>query len=129
MSGEDNVKSTGKQCITLANASINIILAVDEIVSLKSANKAKAVLTALDRMVKSKISALLSRSGSSRSVSAEEKAALTADCYEEYAALLEYVKEKADIPAVKTAVHAKAEEAKRAAKKDREKALKLQNHN
>jgi len=44
-------------------------------------------------------------------------------------ALLEYVKAKADIPAVKTAVHAKAEEAKRAAEKAKAKALKLQNHN
>ena len=128
LSGEDNVKSSGKQCITLANASINIILAVDEIVSLKSANKAKAVLTALDRAVKSKISAQLPRSRSSRSDSAEELAILTADCYEEYVALLEYVKEKSDIPAVKAVVDAKAEEAKRTAEKARAKASRLQSH-
>ena len=110
-----------KKCMKLAETGIDVVLAVDGVVSAKESAKAKAAVAVLDKAVKTRIKAVVSPCGASKP-SPEESAEMSANCYDAYAMLLEYAKGKSGLPPVTAILDAKSAEVKRMAEKARAKA-------
>jgi len=105
-----------KKSVKLAESAIGIILAADGVVSAQVLGKGKSAIAALDKAVKMRVSIMLSANGPSKPTQ-EAMAQVKADCYKDYAALLEYLKGKSSIPAIQRELEATAGKAKKSAEK------------
>lgn len=112
-SGDSKQRGAVEQkTIKSAECGIDVMLAVDGVVTAKTLGKAKAAVQALDKAVKAKIALQVSPTGSSKPFP-EESAEARAGCYEAYVKLIEYVQKKSDLPAIDTVLKAKGTEVKR----------------
>lgn len=102
----------------LAENGINILLAVDNIRSAKTAGKARTAVAALDKAVKARMALMLSPNGSSRPTP-DALAEAKLRCHNAYVELVEYAMEKNDQPAVKPILAAKHAEVKAVLEKSR----------
>ena len=101
-----------KKIIKLAASAMNIVSAADGVVTAKSHRDGKVAMAALDKAVKTSIAVLLSPNGPSKPT-VEASAQAKAICCNEYAELLEHLKNKSTVAAIQRNLEASAAKARR----------------